>query len=286
MKSNHQDKNLAYNSLIAGSVSGMTSLLICHPMDILRTKIQLSNSSKINYSLGSIENYNLKSVIQTYYKGLLPPLLAQSVYKSVIFSTNHFSIKYLFNGNSSDFSTFVSGFLSGTLNSFVVSPVELIRSRQIINDKKQGAFETINFLVKEAGVSSLWRTLPFTILRDGPGVSIYLYTFNSLKVAIERRKPNSIKLSLIDRIFAGGMAGVAFWVYALPIDTIKTILESTEYEKSKSNQISIVRNIKEVYQKFGLAYLYRSWPVALGRGLPGAAITLTTYDTIMEYLNG
>jgi hypothetical protein len=34
----------------------------------------------------------------------------------------------------------------------------------------------------------------------------------------------------------------------------------------------------------GIAILFRAWPVAIGRGIPSAAVTLTVFDVISEWL--
>jgi Mitochondrial carrier protein len=61
---------------------------------------------------------------------------------------------------------------------------------------------------------------------------------------------------------------------------MKTLVEvSSEVGKG-----SLVSRIGQLLREVGVAYLYRSWPVALGRGLPGAAITLTTYDLVVDLL--
>ena len=110
-----------------------------------------------------------------------------------------------------------------------VTPVEMLRSRQILN--KTGAAKTASgftvcltdspthsetgFLplvesartvVREGGVLSLWRALPLTVLRDGPGVALYLYTFKRAKLGLSTDGTSS-DLTLPKRV----LAGIIFW---------------------------------------------------------------------------
>jgi len=267
---------------VAGSVAGMFSVIFCHPLDSLRTKMQASKTADFKTI---VLNKCNSSRLLSLYKGVIPPLLAQSAYKSTIFTTNNLCNKYVFESKTSTFSTLFSGLVSGSVNSILVAPIELVRSRQILTSVGCSSIsigDCIKFIVKEEGVLSLWRTLPLTIIRDGPGVSIYLYTFSVMKSYISERKQT---LSLLDRIISGSMAGVAFWAYALPVDSLKTLVESKRLLSESSKKSSIIETVLSIYKEFGLYHLYRSWPVALARGIPGAAITLTTYDAILDFLD-
>jgi hypothetical protein len=50
--------------------------------------------------------------------------------------------------------------------------------------------------------------------------------------------------------------------------------------KQSSSEWSWIRLIRGN----GFLRLLHAWPVALGRGIPSAAVTLTTYDIITQYL--
>lgn len=66
------------------------------------------------------------------------------------------------------------------------------------------------------------------------------------------------------------------------MDTIKTVIESRPIDKTSS----LFSKVAQIYKDHGIGFLYRAWPVAMARGLPSAAITLTSYDLAFEYLNG
>jgi hypothetical protein len=77
------------------------------------------------------------------------------------------------------------------------------------------------------------------------------------------------------------MAGIAFWLWALPIDTMKTWI-----------QAGTAKNMRHAFQLAyrkdplgGLYSLSRGWQVAYGRGAPSAAITVTTYSLVYHFLS-
>ena len=87
-----------------------------------------------------------------------------------------------------------------------------------------------------------------------------------------------------------------FIIRALPIDTIKTVIESGRYRKNNevnlemkklnflSLQIEHYSVVRRMIAEEGLGQLFRAWPVALGRGIPSAAVTLVVYDYLLDYL--
>ena len=87
-----------------------------------------------------------------------------------------------------------------------------------------------------------------------------------------------------DKVIAGACSGMAFWLYALPVDTIKTRIEADKAFMSKERQdIGLYGQIKAVIRnKESYLNLYRGLPIALMRGVPGAIITLTTYDALYD----
>ena len=166
-----------------------------------------------------------------------------------------------------------------------VTPVEIIRARLILGGHAiNSMWECTKAIVHEGGsIMSLWRAFPLTVLRDGPGVAFYLYTFQQGKKYLSKGSLEK-DIALGNRVLAASTAGVVFWMYALPVDTLKTLVESRGHNDGVEKNSSLLNHIRRIYNEVGgLRYLYRSWPVALGRGIPGAAVTLTTYDILEEY---
>lgn len=275
-----------FRSLIAGSAAGSLSVLVCHPLDVLRVRIQTQQQHRpTDYS------------IRALYRGLIPPFLAQAAYKAVIFSTNE-AIKRILEGPTFNFKNdyhfgtiFVSGFIAGFVNSFLVSPVELIRTRQIINHTSISL--EVDRIIRRDGFQSLWRALPSTILRDSIGVGIYLTTFEFSKSLLANQNLDRNNCSNAQRFLAGSLSGLAFWIWALPIDTVKSNIEvssfregGSHYCKSTKSNIaaSTWQTTKRLIADGGFRALFHSWPVAFGRGIPSAAVTLTSYDYFYEAL--
>lgn len=267
----------AVESLAAGSVAGMAGILSCHPLDVIRTKMQISSASltravQITYQEGGAVGF---------FKGIGVPFAAQAVYKSVIFGANTMSQKHIFHGQISVMNTFLSGLIAGTINGAIVAPVEAIRTTQILAKQTGSGATTIGkavaSIVANRGILGFWYTFPPTILRDGPGMGFYMLAFDVAKRALMNwTSDDTVKsVPIWIKMTAGSMAGIAFWTWAMPIDTVKTVIESTLVNKT---------SLKESIKGLNWTQLYRALPVAYLRGIPSAAVTLTIYDTAISWM--
>ena len=90
---------------------------------------------------------------------------------------------------------------------------------------------------------------------------------------------------LADKIVAGACSGIVFWLYALPVDTIKTRIEADKGFMAEKSHIGLWGRIMTTVKKQGgVVSLYKALPIALLRGVPGAVVTLTTYDVLFDIM--
>jgi hypothetical protein len=207
---------------------------------------------------------------------------------------------------------FLSGFMGGAVNAaFFCTPVEYVRNQQIaligtsmsppssskaasttptVKDRRPpplksttGPISVIQRTVNTNGILGLWRGMASTVLRDSVGCGLF---FVSMAYAQERlTAPYSSSVtqaqpSTSTIMLSGAIAGVAFWVWALPVDTLKTWIQS--------GTASNLTHAVQMSQRNGLIgsipSLFRGWQVAYTRGAPSAAITVLTYSSVLQHL--
>lgn len=127
------------------------------------------------------------------------------------------------------------------------------------------------------GFYSLFHGTSVTILRDGPGVALYFWTYGLMKTYFGRQNVDSgVLMTPLQALLASSSAGVAFWVWALPVDTLKTSIQAPGNEKRSPTSIA-----RGMYRYEGGIYrFFRGWQAAYLRGVPGAAVTLLVYDEL------
>lgn len=304
-----QARNSVPTSLIAGSCAGMCSTIIMYPMDVVRTKMQIAT---VGGPLHIARHTVAHGGVRALYTGIALPLSAQAVYKATVFTVNNVMQNLILDyrtmnhnhkmGTASSTGPvlltlgdrFWCGLVGGTVNATVfVTPVEFVRNQLIAQHSKlasatmtetrfRGSWDVVRQTVQKQGVFSLWRGNSWAMGRDGIGCGLYFYT---IAWAQQRLTPPGEKTSLGATVVSGALAGLAFWTTALPMDSIKTWIQSADVGLAA---VSPKDAIAKIYSERGATGVFlrltRGWQVAFGRGIPSSAITITTYSLVYNHL--
>ena len=279
-----------------------------------------TNDTRAVGLLGTLRNtLHYGGGIRALYIGLAMPLAAQAVYKGTIFTVNNVTESYILEyktrhvhpGRSESSyrltltDRFISGFMGGAVNAALFcTPVEYVRNQQIAqignsadngdsaSPKKtksaggmfrsrhqNGPVALIQRTIQINGLGGLWRGIASTVLRDSVGCGLFFATMAYSQEQLTPKHSIDPPPSAVV-ILSGALAGVSFWLWALPIDTMKTWIQN-----------GTARNLSDAIhmsQRNGLAQsipsLFRGWQVAYSRGAPSAAITFLSYSLAFQYL--
>mmetsp|Transcript_90206 Transcript_90206/g.135240 ORF Transcript_90206/g.135240 Transcript_90206/m.135240 type:complete len:427 (+) Transcript_90206:207-1487(+) len=311
---------LIRNSLIAGSVAGMASTMACHPLDVLRIKMQNTALATSNEGVAGTLRATVQSGgVRALYTGLALPLAAQAVYKGTVFTVNNVTQSFIVEwktqenyklGNFTPYQItmedrFWCGFMGGAVNgSLFVTPVEFVRN-QLINEARQhasgtttttsssairprGPISVIRQTLRSDGMAGLWKGMASTVLRDSVGCGCFFVSMAFVQQQLSTSMSTSSSPPHHDQpppsrsvvMASGAVAGLAFWLWALPVDTMKTWIQAgTANDLRHAYQLSQTRGLAQ-----SVPTLFRGWQVAYGRGAPSAAITVLSYSFVYQYL--
>jgi solute carrier family 25 carnitine/acylcarnitine transporter 20/29 len=242
------------NYYIKGCISGMTGIILSHPVDSIKTFIQTNNNSK-NFI------FNIKNL----YKGISSPLIGVGFEKAIVFGTYNLC-------KNNNINIPISGALSGLSASIIVSPYERIKimkqTNQVIKIKQ---YFNPFFMFK--GLSA-------TFTREVPGFAIYFSTYEYLKYTFYTKNNNNI--SIISSFIFGGISGTMAWIFIYPQDRIKTIIQSNN---NNSNYSTIINNI---YKTGGFRQFYNGFTFAVARAIllhSGTFCTIEFLSSFKKYDN-
>ena len=275
------------NSWIAGSCAGVLSTALLYPMEYMRVQLQQHEHRTI-YQI-------LQKAVRSptiLYTGVSLPLAAQMVYKATVFSVTtrtEQSILHIKGTNDlSRMDRFYSGCVGGAVNAgLFVTPVEFVRNQLIAKQSSvsEGKPNTIRNVVRHhlqtGGIQSLWRGVGITVVRDAIGCGAFFYTVHMLQEGLAATTELS---SLARTMISGAVGGVMFWVVALPMDTVKTWIQSSS-DAPSSPRTELYRLYRELGSVGVAQRLLRGWQVAYTRAMPSAALTMATYTTVYEFLD-
>jgi hypothetical protein len=160
------------------------------------------------------------------------------------------------------------------------------------------------------GLRGLWTGVGVTMARDSLGCGLFFVAFEVGKTYI----PQLLQACNIDdkyhaytpmltMVGAGSMAGIGFWVAALPLDTLKTLVQTGESSSARSTVRSLYYGHHGHGQQEGhhggkgghasaghgsirgLRSLFHGWQVAFARGAPSAVAILATYEVCHDMLH-
>lgn len=258
-----------------GAISGMSGILLSHPIDTIKTHIQ--NGSKVPR--------NFKALMS----GIRAPLIGVGFEKALVFGTYNFINNYLSNNYASNnytkststfqliqpnnFHTATSGAIAGFTASLIVTPYERIK---ILRQTGQ-TYNNIR-------IGNLFKGLSMTFTREVPGFAIYFTVYENLKYYTLNKlnySSSTTTLPLYLSFIYGGISGSIAWIFIYPQDRIKTIIQSQSANTSTTIKFTDITNIIRALSAGGIRSLYTGFSYALIR-----AITLHSGTfTMMELLN-
>lgn len=235
------DKNIIIPSFCAGIVQ----TIVGHPLDTIKTRIQIDNNSVNNILSNVYKNNNLLLL----YKGGLMPLLGNSFLNCFLF-TYHYSLNKKINNH------YLTGIITGSISGIILSPFELIKCNLQNNTTMKEIIKKIK--LKEI---RLQNGLLLSIIRDSIGLSIYFGSYEKLQ---EQNK---------NPLLNGGIAGSLSWLYSYPIDVLKT-------KKQISNN-----KLHNIIKKMNIKMYLNGLPIVLLRSFIVNSCVFYTYENLNIYLN-
>ena len=251
------------NYYIKGCISGMSGIILSHPIDSIKTHYQTKLKTTKPFEF----------TIKNLYRGITSPLIGVGIEKAIVFGTynyinNYINNNYINNNNINNNNIIIiSGAISGLTASLIVTPYERIKimkqTNQIIKTNQY-----FNPLFMYKGLSA-------TFTREVPGFAIYFSTYEGLKSHFYKNK----EITILSSFIFGGMSGTMAWIFIYPQDRIKTIIQSNNQADISTMNI-IKSTINGGFIKTLLSF-YKGFSFAIGRAILLHSGTFAT----MEMLN-
>ena len=267
--------------LFAGWASGgATSVFCSQPIDTVLTRKQAGSAVKKS-TKSLVGSYGLQSLWRgsTAMIGAIPfqnGMLMAGYGIGKRFSEEHRPDQVLLGA-------FIGGCTGGIVQSFLMSPVELVKVNQQVGGKSlssAAALVSSNLLSKNVG----WKGLEATLLRDGIPHGVWFASYEYCKRTLEKMdqfdaKENSAFITL----FSGSFAATAAWGVGYPFDIIKTRIQASSEAKS------VVQATMEIIQESNgrtLPALYKGFSLKLAKAVPASAVNFFVYESVAERMRG
>uniref|UniRef100_A0A2M4CZE1 Putative small calcium-binding mitochondrial carrier n=1 Tax=Anopheles darlingi TaxID=43151 RepID=A0A2M4CZE1_ANODA len=221
--------------------TGACGLLVGHPMDTIKAWQQNSN-----YGMGNamyniiIRNNGLKG----FYRGMYFPLLSNGALNSVVFAVYGAQLRYLQKHTRSDRlrkaywrkHVFIAGSVAGLAQVFLACPIEVVKVRLQTLSFIGHPWACLKDIFRREGMAGIYRGITPMMFRDVFPYGVYMYVYEYM-LEIERRLHRlnneraagasiggALQASLIAT--AGAVAGIASWLFIVPFDVVKTVMQA------------------------------------------------------------
>lgn len=186
-------------------------------------------------------------------------------------------------------SQFGAGALAGLVNTLILSPLDVVKTRLQVQGsasfaaatKYNGLFHALKCMLKEEGLRSYYRGLSASLWAFVPNWAIYWYAYESFKRAYTPPGENSTPLiHVFSALSAGGITAVT----TAPFWTLKSRLQIDINSAPTGRKYrSVPHGFRKIIREEGVAALYKGLtPTLLGLG--HVAIQFPLYEHLKSTL--
>ncbi len=138
------------------------------------------------------------------------------------------------------------------------------------------------WIVRNLGLVGLYKGASACLLRDVPFSAIYFPTYSHLKKDFFGETPTH-KLSILQLLTAGAIAGMPAAYLTTPCDVIKTRLQ-VEARKGEAQYTGLRHAARTIWQEEGFRAFFKGGPARIFRSSPQFGFTLAAYEVLQTAL--
>lgn len=259
---------------LAGELGGMAGVLVSHPFDTLKTRMQHGHFKNMRACAHHIVSANGGNPLGLY-RGILSPFFGQGLMFSIAFGVKGACADALRQSRGGAPLSLVDvtgcGAVAGFVNAFFRGPMERLKCwSQVHNIPTPTA---VRQLYSRYGVRrGMFQGLGATVLREVPQFGSYYPAYEFMVRFLAPNCQDRSQLSTSVILGAGATAGVTQWVVTYPIDTMKTLIQSSE------TPLTLREAYRLVGAKGGLRAFWTGFTPTVLRAVPMHAAVFFIYE--------
>lgn len=281
----------------AGAIAGLASVLSLQPLDVLKTRLQESPKQTGHIGVGGRVGGLIRDTIRSdgiggFWRGTLPTLGRNVPGVAVYFVTLQ-NLQYLLvvackrglpgadkfydsqrmKPNTSG--NLLLGSLARTIAGSLLMPATVLKVRfesTQYRSQYSSLLTAFRSILKREGVRGLFRGWMATTLRDAPNAGIYLGAYRWLGGGGEG-------IGLVGNMAAGLGAGFTATLLTHPFDLVKTRIQLSPFQGASSLAV-----LREILQTHGAKGLFAGLIPRMARKSLSSAITWAVYEHLMARL--
>lgn len=273
----------ALRSIIAGATAGAVEISITYPAEFAKTRTQL------NRRLPDGKKLPWPPFGKQWYAGCTTLIIGNSLKAGIRFVAfdTYKALLADSEGKVSGPVNVIAGFGAGATESLLaVTPFESIKT-QLIDDRKspnprmRGFLHGSKIIAQEKGIRGFFQGFVPTTARQAANSAVRFSSYTTLRQMAQAYVAPGEKLGAISTFLIGGTAGVITVYTTMPLDTVKTRMQSIEARSLYKNSFDCAARI---FKEEGLLTFWAGAVPRLGRLILSGGIVFTMYEKSMEFM--
>mgnify|MGYP000297515155 CR=1 FL=1 len=188
---------------------------------------------------------------------------------------------------------FFAGGITGAVIAIIETPIDLIKTKlqtQIIKRQLSVTYSApygdvrscVKFLYKKYGIRGLYQGFKATVIRNVPANAMFFPVNEVMKENVASARGVDVHdLRMPDRLIAGGIAGLCYWVGTCPFDVVKSQMMINSLEVST---LSWGQTVKVLYLEGGISRFYVGVAPSAMRSVPACGCMFAVFDVVKNFL--
>ncbi|KAJ2392201.1 mitochondrial aspartate-glutamate transporter agc1 [Coemansia sp. RSA 2559] len=282
-----------YN-FVVGAIAGGIGAAVVYPIDLVKTRMQNQRVAVVGEMMYKNSIDCFRKVVRNegilgLYRGLGPQLVGVAPEKAIKLTVNDFVRARLTDKKTGEIrftSELLSGAMAGASQVVFTNPLEIVKIRLQVQGEllKETAGQAAPIvrrgavtIIKELGLLGLYKGASACLLRDVPFSAIYFSCYSHLKKDIFHE--NERRLSIVDLLLAGAIAGMPAAYLTTPADVIKTRLQVVA-KKGETTYAGLIDAARKIYKEEGFKAFFKGGAARVLRSSPQFGTTLMCYELI------
>ncbi|KAF9766698.1 hypothetical protein IL306_000862 [Fusarium sp. DS 682] len=299
---NHAGLSPAIIESIAGLSAGTIATLTVHPLDVVKTRMQIYRSAAPNAVRPTTVSIlraltSTPHPIASLYRGLTPNLVGNaSSWASFFFFKSRFERALATwqgrpGGRPSGSDYFIASALAGASTTTLTNPIWVLKVRMVSSDRgSQGAYPSML-----AGARSILQTEGIRGFYRGLGISLIGVSHGAVQFAVyepakkwyhaRRREKHGIEREQMTTEATVGLSSLSKFVagaVTYPYQVLRSRLQNYQADERFGRGIRGV--VVRIWTEDGLRGFYRGMVPGVVRVMPATWVTFLVYENVKYYL--